>query len=89
MGEKTITPRWMTIAEASDSCRERIKCGCKTNCTRQCKCKEYQLRSTELVDALEIATIELVFNDFYSIAFFSKQWAKLDIFFKKSTNNII
>ena len=25
------------------------------------------------VDALEIATIELVFNDFYSIVFFSKQ----------------
>ena len=41
------------------------------------------------VDALEIATIALVFNDFYSIVFFFKQWKKLDIFFKKSTNNVI
>ena len=41
------------------------------------------------VDALEIATIELVFNDFYYIVFFSKQWTKLDIFFKKSTNDVI
>ena len=34
------------------------------------------------VDALEIATIALVFNDFHSIVFFFKQWKKLDIFFK-------
>ena len=40
------------------------------------------------IDALEIATIELVFNEFYSIVFFSKQWTKLD-FLKKSTNNVI
>ena len=46
--EKTMTPRGMTIAEASNSCRKIIKCGCKTNCTRQCKCKKYQLRCTEL-----------------------------------------
>ena len=48
VGEKTMTPRGMTIAEASNSCRKIIKCGCKTNCTRQCKCKKYQLRCTEL-----------------------------------------
>ena len=29
------------------------------------------------------------FIDFYFIVFFSKQWSKLDIFFKKSTNNCI
>ena len=40
------------------------------------------------IDALEIATIELVFNEFYSIVFFSKQWTKSD-FLKKSTNNVI
>ena len=40
------------------------------------------------VDALKIATIELVFSDFYSVVFFSKQWTKFDIFFKKSTNNV-
>ena len=41
------------------------------------------------VDALEIARIELVFNDFYSIVFFSKLLTKLDIFFKTSPNNVI
>ena len=41
------------------------------------------------VDALEIATIELIFNDFYSIVFFPKQWTKLNTFFKKSTKNVI
>ena len=51
--------------------------------------KSINLDLQSCVDALEIATIELVFNDFYSIVFFSKQWTKLDIFFKKSTNNII
>ena len=89
VGEKTLTPRWMTIAEASKSYRELIECRCKTKCTRQWKCKKYQLRCREpYIDALEIATIELVFNEFYSIVFFSKQWTKLD-FLKKSTNNVI
>ena len=53
VGEKTLTPGWMTIAEASKSCRELIKCGCKTNCTRQCKCKKYQIRYTELCRCTE------------------------------------
>ena len=51
--------------------------------------KSINLDVQSYVDVLEIATIELVFNDFYSIVFFSKQWTKLDIFFKKSTNNVI
>ena len=79
VGEKTMTPRWMTIAEASKSCRELIMCGCKMNC------KSINLDVQSYVDVLDIATIALFFNDFYSIVFFSKQWTKLDIFFKKST----
>ena len=51
--------------------------------------KSINLDVQSYVDVVEIATIELVFNDFYSIVFFSKQWTKLDIFFKKSTNNVI
>ena len=50
--------------------------------------KSINLDVQSYIDALEIATIELVFNEFYSIVFFSKQWTKLD-FLKKSTNNVI
>ena len=44
--------------------------------------KSINLDVQSYVDALEIATIELAFNNFYSIVFFSKQWTRLDIFFK-------
>ena len=47
--------------------------------------KSINLDVQSYVDVLDIATIALFFNDFYSIVFFSKQWTKLDIFFKKST----
>ena len=44
------------------------------------------LNVQSFVDALEIATIESVFNDFYSMVFFFKQWTKLNVFFKKATS---
>ena len=44
--------------------------------------KSINLDVQSYADALEIAKIE-------SIVFFSKQWTKLNIFFKKSTNNVI
>ena len=44
--------------------------------------KSINLDVQSYADTLEIAKIE-------SIVFFSKQWTKLDIFFKKSTNNVI
>ena len=51
--------------------------------------KSINLDVQSYVNTLEIATIQLVFNDFYSIVFFSKQWTMLDIFLKKSTNNVL
>ena len=51
--------------------------------------KSINLDVQSYVDVLEIATVELVLSDFYSIVFFFKQWTKLDVFFKKSTNNVI
>ena len=48
--------------------------------------KSMNLNVQSFVDALEIATIESVFNDFYSMVFFFKQWAKLNVFFKKATS---
>ena len=51
--------------------------------------KSINLDVHSYIDVLEIATIELVFNEFYSIVFLSKQWSKLNIFFKKSTYNIM
>ena len=89
VGEKTITPRWMAIAEASKSCRELIMCSVKWTAQDNASVKSINLDLQSYVDVLDIATIELVFNDFYSIVFFSKQWTKLNIFFKKSTNNVI
>ena len=32
-------PVWITLPEASKSCYELVKCSCKSNCTRRCKCK--------------------------------------------------
>ena len=60
----------------------------KRNVQDKGRVKSINLDVQSHIDALEIATIELVFNEFYSIVFFSKQWTKLD-FLKKSTNNVI
>ena len=79
----------MTIAEASKSCRELIMCSVKWTAQDNASVKSINLDLQSYVDVLDIATIELVFNDFYSVVFFSKQWTKLNIFFKKSTNNVI
>ena len=90
VGEKTITPRWMTIAEASKSCRENfLSVYVKWTVQDNASVKSINLDVQSYVDALETVTIELVFIDFYSAVFFYKQWSKLDIFFKKSTNNVI
>ena len=37
--ESGWTPVWITIPEVALSCRDLIKCGCKTNCiSARCKC---------------------------------------------------
>lgn len=43
-------PIWMTIPEASKSCRELIKCGCKAEplCSKNCFCKKSELACTAL-----------------------------------------
>ena len=64
-------------------------CSVKWTAQDNASVKSINLDLQSYVDVLDIATIELVFNDFYSIVFFSKQWTKLNIFFKKSTNNVI
>ena len=64
-------------------------CSVKWTAQDNASVKSINLDLQSYVDVLDIATVELVFNDFYSIVFFSKQWTKLNIFFKKSTNNVI
>lgn len=41
-------PHWTNIPEASMSCKELIKCGCKKACRRPCKCTIASLPCTEL-----------------------------------------
>ena len=42
-------PVWINIAEVALSCRNLVKCGCKTDCsTIRCSCKSADLPCTEL-----------------------------------------
>ena len=41
-------PLWTTLPEASESCYELIRCGCKKGCTRKCKCVKAALKCTAL-----------------------------------------
>ena len=43
-------PLFMTLPEASQSCQELLKCGCKSDkgCTRRCKCVRSELQCTAL-----------------------------------------
>ena len=84
VGEKMITPRWM-LSHAENFLNVYVKWTVQDNVS----VKSINLDVKSYANALEIATIELVFNDFYSIAFIRKQWTKLDIFFKISTNSVI
>ena len=50
-GRKEITgwqPLWTTLPEASRSCHELIRCGCKKGCTGQCKSVLAALQCTAL-----------------------------------------
>ena len=46
--EEGIESIWTTIAEASQACKELIKCNCGTNCIKYCCCKKQNLKFTEL-----------------------------------------
>ena len=39
---------WTDLSEASDTCRELIKCRCKKKCSGNCKCKKNDLKCTAL-----------------------------------------
>ena len=41
-------PLWTTLPEATASCRELIRCGCKKGCTMRCKCVKAALKCTPL-----------------------------------------
>lgn len=40
--------RWTTLPEATKTCRELLRCGCKKGCRRQCKCQKAALQCTAL-----------------------------------------
>ncbi len=40
--------KWTSLPEASQVCRELVKCGCKKGCRRQCKCVKAALQCTAL-----------------------------------------
>ena len=44
---KTI-PLQTDLPQALNICRERVECGCKKGCTRQCKCLTSELKCKEL-----------------------------------------
>ncbi len=42
------SPMWTSLPEASEACRELIKCRCKTGCSGRCKCAKASLPCTQL-----------------------------------------
>ncbi|KAK7113984.1 hypothetical protein V1264_000124 [Littorina saxatilis] len=42
-------PLWTTLPQASETCQELLKCGCKTGCSsKRCKCFKTGLKCTAL-----------------------------------------
>ncbi|CAM1313671.1 Uncharacterised protein r2_g2416 [Pycnogonum litorale] len=39
---------WTTLPEASEACREPLRCGCKNSCRGRCKCQKAALQCTAL-----------------------------------------
>ena len=46
--EGLYEPHWTTLPQASKICHELISCGCKSGCTKRCKCKKAALQCTGL-----------------------------------------
>ena len=46
--DQTWIPKWSCLPKASKGCLELLKCGCKTNCQKRCKCKKANLSCTQL-----------------------------------------
>ena len=47
-----VVPQWITQSEVSKSCRELIKCQCKSICGKRCKCKKANLIVQNFVVAM-------------------------------------
>ena len=67
--EQEITAVWMTLPEAPKSCRELTKCYCKSNCTRQRKCKKHHLSCTVLCKCI-CKLQQFSVSDFWNLQFF-------------------
>ena len=48
LSQEGIEPIWTTLAEASQACRELIKCNCGAICMKCCCCKKQNLKCTQL-----------------------------------------
>ena len=63
-------PTWMTIPEASQACRELIRCSCKGNC-HNCKCGraiKFRLHAAHFVVVIAIKRdFTLSFSSQYAI----------------------
>ena len=46
----TWKPMWTTLAEASKSLRNLMKCGCKKGCSDRCSCKKAALKCTAMCE---------------------------------------
>jgi hypothetical protein len=46
--DKIWEPRWTNLPEATDACRELLRCGCQKACTGRCKCLKAALACTAL-----------------------------------------
>ena len=44
--EQGWIPYWTDLPDASSSCKELVKCGCKKGCRQQCKCRALNLPCT-------------------------------------------
>ena len=66
VGEKKITPRWMTFLSEKflSDAENLLSVDVKRTVQDNASVKSINLDVMSYVDALEIATIELVFNDF-------------------------
>lgn len=41
-------PLWTTLPQATDACRELLRCGCRKGCGGHCKCRKAALKCTSL-----------------------------------------
>ena len=56
LSEKGTEPIWTILTEVSQAYKELIKCNCRTNCMKRCRCKKQNLNVLSYVDAVEDAT---------------------------------